>query len=104
MLEQQVSVKKIASQRLLASHTGPTGAPYLLQASFLEWQQFQKCPDFVTQNCDFFLFLDSELKIPEKVAFNIAIEASYIYILSGQKFIKNAKNSQFCEFFQTRNL
>ena len=32
------------------------------------------------------------LKITEKVAFNIASEASYVYILSGQKFIKNAKN------------
>ena len=31
------------------------------------------------------------LKITEKVSFNIASEASYIYILSGQKFIKNAK-------------
>ena len=29
----------------------------------------------------------------EKVAFNIASEASYVYILSGQKFIKNAQNS-----------
>ena len=35
------------------------------------------------------------LKITEKVAFNMASEASYIYILSGQKFIKNAKNGQF---------
>ena len=33
------------------------------------------------------------LKITKKVAFNIANEASYIYILSGQKFIKNAKIS-----------
>ena len=31
------------------------------------------------------------LKIVEKVSFNIASEASYVYILSGQKFIKNAK-------------
>ena len=30
-------------------------------------------------------------KIPEKVSFNIASEASYVYILSGQKLIKNAK-------------
>ena len=29
------------------------------------------------------------LKITEKVSFNIAREASYVYILSGQKFIKN---------------
>ena len=32
------------------------------------------------------------LKISEKVSFYIASEASYFYILSGQKFIKNAKN------------
>ena len=34
------------------------------------------------------------LKITEKVSFNIASEASYIYILSGQKFMKNA-NGEF---------
>ena len=33
-------------------------------------------------------------KITEKVAFTIAREASYIYILSGQKFIKNAQIGQ----------
>ena len=33
--------------------------------------------------------------VTEKVVFNIASEASYVYILSGQKFIKNAKNGQF---------
>ena len=31
------------------------------------------------------------LKIPEKVSFSFASEASYVQILSGQKFIKNAK-------------
>ena len=31
------------------------------------------------------------VKITEKVSFNIASEASYVYILSGQKLIKNAK-------------
>ena len=31
------------------------------------------------------------MKITEKVSFNIASEASYVYILSGQKLIKNAK-------------
>ena len=35
------------------------------------------------------------LKITEKVSFNIASEASYVYILSGQKLIKNAKKGQF---------
>ena len=31
------------------------------------------------------------LKITEKVSFNIASEASYAYILNGQKLIKNTK-------------
>ena len=35
------------------------------------------------------------LKITEKVAFNSASEASYVYILSGQKFINNVKNGPF---------
>ena len=48
------------------------------------------------------------LKITEKVAFNIASEASYVYILSGQKFIKNAKmleNQKFAikQCYQTSN-
>ena len=41
------------------------------------------------------------LKITEKISFNIASEASYVYILSGQKLIKNAKNAQFGEFLKT---
>ena len=44
------------------------------------------------------------LKIIEKVSFNIASEASYVYILRGQKFIENAKNSQFGEDLKTWNL
>ena len=35
------------------------------------------------------------MKIIEKVSFIIASEASHVYIFSRQKFIKNAKNSQF---------
>ena len=35
----------------------------------------------------------------KKVSFNIASEASYVYIR--QKFIKKAKNSQFGEFWKT---
>ena len=35
------------------------------------------------------------LKITEKVSFNVASQASYVYILSGQKFIKNAKIVDF---------
>ena len=39
------------------------------------------------------------LQITEKVSFNIASVASYVYILSGQKLIKNAKNGPFCASF-----
>ena len=35
------------------------------------------------------------LKITEKVFFNIASEANYVYNLSGHKLMKNAKNGTF---------
>ena len=38
------------------------------------------------------------------VSFNIASAASYIYNLSGQKLIKDAKNGQFGEFFENLKL
>ena len=44
------------------------------------------------------------LKITEKVSFNIASEASYVYILSGQKLIKNAKNGPFWWVFENLKL
>ena len=44
------------------------------------------------------------LKITEKVSFNIASEASYFYILSGQKLIKNAKNGPFWRVFENLKL
>ena len=40
------------------------------------------------------------LKITDKVSFNIVSEASYVYILSGQKFIKKAKNGPFWRVFE----
>ena len=40
------------------------------------------------------------VKIIEKVSFNIASEASYVYILISQKLIKNAKIGQFGEFLK----
>ena len=40
------------------------------------------------------------LKITEKVSFNIASEASCVYIFSGQKLIKNAKNDPFWRVFR----
>ena len=39
------------------------------------------------------------VKITEKVSFNIASKASYVYILSGQELTKNAKNGLFWQSF-----
>ena len=41
------------------------------------------------------------LKITEKVLFNNASEASYVYILSKQKLIKNTKKWSILTSFQT---
>ena len=43
--------------------------------------------------------MHSVWKSQKKVSFNIASEASYVYILSGQKLIKNAKNGEFWQVF-----
>ena len=50
--------------------------------------------------CLFLTGFSQCLKITEKVAFNIASEASCVYILSGQNFIQNAKNGQFGRIFE----
>ena len=42
-------------------------------------------------------FISRCLKITEKVSFNIVSEANYVYILSGQKLLKNALIGQFWE-------
>ena len=47
-----------------------------------------------------FTTLPQCLEIIEKVAFNNASEASYVYILSRQKFMKNAKNGPFWRLFE----
>ena len=44
------------------------------------------------------------LKITEKVSFNIASKVRYVYILSGQKLIKNAKNGSFWRVFANLKL
>ena len=44
------------------------------------------------------------LEITEIVSFNIASEASYVYILSGQKLIKNAENGPFWRVFENLKL
>ncbi len=44
------------------------------------------------------------MKITEKVSFNIASEASYVYIFSGQKLIKNAEIGPFWQVFENLKL
>ena len=44
------------------------------------------------------------LKITEKVSFNIVSEASYVYILNGQKLIKKAKNGPIWRVFENLKL
>ena len=44
------------------------------------------------------------LKIAQKVSFFIKSEASYVYILSRLKFIKNAKNGSFWRVFENMKL
>ena len=51
-----------------------------------------------------FLTLSWCLKITEKVSFNIASVASYVYNLSGQKLIKNAQNGPFWRVFEKLKL
>ena len=56
---------------------------------------------------DLFHMIDHKsrcLKIIGKVSFNIECVASYVYILSGQKFIKNAKNDSFWRVFENLKL
>ena len=50
------------------------------------------------KNWDCSVSQSQSLKILEKVSFNITSEASYIYILRRQKFIKNAKCSIWRDF------
>ena len=52
----------------------------------------------------FFFFYARCLKLTEKISFNIASEASYVHILSGQKLIKNAKNVPFWRVFENLKL
>ena len=58
---------------------------------FFRYNMFQKITERMKTRC---------LKMTEKVSFSIASEASYVNILSGQKFIKIAKNALFGEFLK----
>ena len=63
----------------------------------------EKWPPFLLSFTDSFRILF----LSEKVSFNIASEASYVYILSGpsgQKFIKNAKNGPLWRVFENLKL
>ena len=51
-----------------------------------------------------FLLFSQCLKITEKVAFNIASEASYVYILSGQILIKSANIGPIYSVFENLKL
>ena len=62
---------------------------------FYRWHMDQLDPSIALVSITKIKTFSRCLKITEKVSFNIASEASYVYILSGQKFIKNAKNGQF---------
>ena len=44
------------------------------------------------------------LKITQKVSFKMASEASYVFILSGPKLIKSAKNVVFWQVFDNYKL
>ena len=71
------------------------------------WQYLSKVNFLLSYHPKSFLVLFKHsqcLKIIEKVSCNMASEASYVYILSGQKFIKNAKSSQFGDFLKTLSL
>ena len=52
----------------------------------------------------YFVSITRCLKITEKVSFNITSEASYVFILSGQKLIKNAKNDPIWRVFENLKL
>ena len=52
----------------------------------------------------YLIFYQSVWISQQKVSLNIASEASYIHILSGQKFIEIAKNGQFWRVFENLNL
>ena len=72
----------------------PFSFPFLIK----NLQPYVRCYFVLVSMC---FYKTQCLKITEKVAFNIASEASYIYILSGPKFIKMAN---FGEFLKTWNI
>ena len=64
----------------------------------------QKVVMMLKLNVDGHYTLTRCLKITEKISFNILSEASYVYILSGQKLFQNAKNGPFWRVFENLKL
>ena len=81
----------------------PENRDILLQQQI--WR-FQRVINFATrvEISSYLIIFKHYLKITEKVSFNMASEASYVYILSGQKLIKNAKNCPFWRVFENLKL
>ena len=67
----------------------------LFPPSFLRKESCQKLLDYWLVDALVRPIESQCLKITEKVSFNIPSEASYVYISTGQKLIKIAKNDQF---------
>ena len=60
------------------------------------------CRPHFSHRCS--LLITQCLKITELVSFNIASEASYVYILSEQRLIKNGTNGAFWRVFENLKL
>ena len=72
------------------TNSGPYTCEVIVDTTF-DTLMFTKKLLVIGKNSEFYDICSLCLKIIEKVSFNIASEASYVYILSGQKLIKNAK-------------
>ena len=76
----------------------------MLQRQLRTVKEERKRVQYVLHSFGKLQFGPQKMIIKEKVSFNIASEASYVYILSGQKLIKNAKNGQFWRVFENLKL
>ena len=68
-------------------------------------QMHKTTTDWISERVFHLIFIASTsrcLKIIEKVSFNTASEASYLYILSGQKLIKMPKMINFASFLKLK--
>ena len=76
----------------------------MLQRQLRTVKEERKRVQYVLHSFGKLQFGPQKMIIKEKVSFNTASEASYVYILSGQKLIKNAKNGQFWRVFENLKL